>query len=70
MTITSGSTAELLTKLVAPEQLQEKFGGLVPDKTENFWPPSMPSDDFGHIEEEEEAELNQEGNAKEYADNA
>lgn len=54
MTITSESTAPTLTEMVAPHQLQQKFGGTVPDKTENFWPPSMPSDDFGYVEEEQE----------------
>jgi CRAL/TRIO domain len=36
-----GTCAEL-TRLIAPNQLQEKFGGLCPNASEQAWPPRMP----------------------------
>jgi hypothetical protein len=33
---------------VAPNQLEEKFGGTAKDKEEgDYWPPSLPDNDFG-----------------------
>lgn len=43
-----------MTKLVAEEQLEDRFGGSAPTKTENFWPPTYPSDEFRPYNEEEE----------------
>ena len=34
-------------KLFTPEQLQKKYGGISDDKTDNFWPPSYPTKNFG-----------------------
>ncbi len=28
-----------LLELVAPNNLEQKYGGALPNKTENFWPP-------------------------------
>lgn len=37
-----------LLKLVAPEQLEEKFGGTAKNREPSeFWPPSMPSNNYG-----------------------
>jgi len=39
---------------INPEQLEKKFGGRVPNKTGNFWPPTMPSTNYFLETEESE----------------
>ena len=45
--INSGANDPNMLKLIAPEQLEERYGGLNPTKTEDFWPPSVPNTNFG-----------------------
>lgn len=46
--ITSGKTLPELLELVAPNQLEESLGGTAKNKEEGeFWPPSLPDNDFG-----------------------
>jgi len=50
LNIVSKNTCKQLTDLVAPWQLQERYGGTGENITENFWPPKIPSDNFGNEE--------------------
>ena len=44
----SSHTCKELLELVAPEQLEEKFGGKAKNKeVGDFWPPTLPSMEFG-----------------------
>ena len=46
--ITSGKTVPELLELVAPNQLEEQYGGTAKDKEEGqYWPPSLPDNQFG-----------------------
>ena len=46
--ITSSKTLPELLELVAPNQLEEQMGGTAKNKEEGeFWPPSLPDNDFG-----------------------
>ena len=48
MNVTSAATNPMLNELVAPEQLEEKFGGSAPNRQDGeYWPPRLPSDVFG-----------------------
>ena len=53
ISINSGSHNPRLLELIAPEQLEERYGGLAPNKTENFWPPSYPSHVFNPMPPDE-----------------
>ena len=50
--ISSTNTCELLQEIVHPDQLEEKFGGNQPDRSEtgNYWPPNFPNENFGFDE--------------------
>lgn len=37
--------------MVAPEQLQKKFGGTAENKKDNFWPPISPCEEYRPFEE-------------------
>lgn len=46
--IVRGNTCHQLLELVDPGQLEQKYGGQVPDRQPGqFWPPSLPSMNFG-----------------------
>ena len=47
--IFSGNTNPKILETIAPEQLEERYGGNNPQKTSNFFPPSYPSDIFNSI---------------------
>jgi len=40
-----------LTTIVDPDQLEERYGGNLPNKIDQFWPPNFPSDKYGVDEE-------------------
>ena len=44
---TSDSTNDLLKAMVAPQQLEEKYGGTAPDR-DDYWPPTLMDFDFGN----------------------
>lgn len=45
--VTSSPTNDIVFSLIAGEQLEEKFGGKVPNRKEGeYWPPRLPSDNF------------------------
>ena len=45
--IMSTNTSQILQELVAPNQLEEKFGGTAKNKQiGEFWPPSLPDTNF------------------------
>lgn len=45
--VVSANTCDMLQELVAPEQLEERFGGTAPNRKEGeYWPPRLPSDHF------------------------
>jgi len=50
MLMTDKNTSPELLKGFHPSQLEEKFGGESPNRTE-FWPPYIPSEEFGEHEE-------------------
>lgn len=33
--------AEAMQELISPDNLEQKYGGTIPDKTDNFWPPQF-----------------------------
>jgi hypothetical protein len=37
--------------IMHPSQVEKVFGGEAETTTENFWPPMMPSDNYGHDQE-------------------
>jgi hypothetical protein len=45
--LTKQSTCDELKELMAPHQLEQKYGGTAPNIEEPFWPPRMPSFDVG-----------------------
>jgi len=45
--IVSENTSDELKELIHADQLEEKYGGSAPNKTGNYWPPSLQSDNFG-----------------------
>ena len=49
VSINRGSQSDALRALVSDDQLEDRYGGNVPQKTENFWPPSYPSDNFSPV---------------------
>uniref|UniRef100_A0A7S3MYH7 CRAL-TRIO domain-containing protein n=1 Tax=Strombidium inclinatum TaxID=197538 RepID=A0A7S3MYH7_9SPIT len=51
--INSGPTCKELFELADPSQVEEKFGGSAPNMT-SYWPPRLPSEEFG-VEIDEEA---------------
>jgi hypothetical protein len=56
--ITSSKTLPELLELVAPNQLEESVGGTAKNREEGeFWPPSLPDNDFGVGETTNLAEL-------------
>ena len=54
VSINSGDQNALLSELIADEQLEERYGGKAPNKTENFWPPNNPSQEFKAMLENEQ----------------
>jgi hypothetical protein len=44
--ITTSNTSQKLLEIVAPEQLEARFGGSNPQKTSDFFPPSYPGEIF------------------------
>jgi len=44
----------MIQELIAPEQLEDRYGGLNPAKEDNFWPPSVPNNNFGAWTEDEQ----------------
>ena len=46
--VTTANTSPILQALIAPEQLEERFGGKAPDRKDGeYWPPRIPADTFG-----------------------
>ena len=52
--IESGNTCADLTQMVAPEQLETRYGGKAPDRTSGYWPPSYSSPEFREYKEGED----------------
>lgn len=50
--IESTNTSKELLDMVFEEQLEKKFGGKAPDVTDKFWPPRMPSNNFGNLSDD------------------
>lgn len=57
MVMTDKNTDKELLEAFHPSQLEEKFGGNAPNCTK-FWPPWVPSDEFGHDEKYLEPQIN------------
>mmetsp|Transcript_3953 Transcript_3953/g.5960 ORF Transcript_3953/g.5960 Transcript_3953/m.5960 type:complete len:109 (-) Transcript_3953:26-352(-) len=48
ITIYSSNTCKELQDLVAPEQLEERFGGKAPNREPgNYWPPTLNNTNYG-----------------------
>lgn len=49
LNVTTANSSELITSMIAPEQLEEQFGGIAPNRKDgDFWPPKLLSDKFGN----------------------
>lgn len=46
--VSSTNTCPDILEMIAPNQLEQKFGGTAPDREEgSYWPPNLPDTDFG-----------------------
>lgn len=46
--VTTAATSPILKQLIAPEQLEKRYGGKAPDRKDGeYWPPRLPADTFG-----------------------
>ena len=52
MQLSDKNTTPDLIEAFHPSQLEQKYGGTAKNVTSNYWPPIMPSSDYGHDEDD------------------